>query len=246
MNASLQRAYPQVHQARFCGHEYVLTQPMDEAMMRAEVETVLREEYQLLCMCDGFKMQFDAHAEDSGVHTIPKFYFNFKDSIFGEMSGSVTESEGRIVPHQHFLATRLLPCGKVDGNVRKFTGSDNIGDASDDITKAIHAFAHFSLLYSHGHILFCDLQGAYDLRGAMCLFDPQAHTNAREREVYWDGGPEKIKAFNEQHAPMCESNWVCSRLGLKDAIVEEADHAESKTPSPSKTIHRGSLDFLVN
>ena len=68
-------------------------------------------------------------------------------------------SGGRIIPHQHFLATLLLPCGKVDGEVRKFTGNDDIGDASDDITKAVHAFAHFSLLYSQEHILFCDLQG---------------------------------------------------------------------------------------
>ena len=86
------------------------------------------------------------------------FYFNFTDSIFGEIQGSVT-SGSRIVPHQHFLATLLLPCGKVDGGIQKFTGNDEIGEASDDITKAIHAFAHFSLLYSQQHILFCDLQG---------------------------------------------------------------------------------------
>jgi len=90
---------------------------------------------------------------------VTEFYFNFKDSIFGQIQGSVT-SGGRIIPHQHFLATLLLPCGKVDGDVRKFTGSDNIGDALDDITKAVHAFAHFSLLYSRDYILFCDLQGA--------------------------------------------------------------------------------------
>ena len=69
-----------------------------------------------------------------------------------------------------------------------------IGSATDDLTKAIHAFAHFSLIYSHGHLLFCDLQGiirkfwslfsekilillgAYDFNGKMCLIDPQAHT----------------------------------------------------------------------
>jgi len=44
------------------------------------------------------------------------FYFNFKDSIFGEIQGTVTLG-GRIIPHQHFLATLLLPCGKVDGEV---------------------------------------------------------------------------------------------------------------------------------
>jgi hypothetical protein len=97
----------------------------------------------------------------------------------------------------------LLPCGIVDGAVRKFTGNGQIGDADDDITKAAHAFAHFSLLlYSQNNILFCDLQGTYTYRdnayssyssfkltlslesllGKLdkhrdwCFFDPQAHT----------------------------------------------------------------------
>jgi len=72
-----------------------------------------------------------------------EFYFNFRESIFGEILGSET-SGGRIIPHRHFIATHLLPCGNVDGKVRKFTGSDEIGDAQDDITKAIHSFAHSS------------------------------------------------------------------------------------------------------
>ena len=73
------------------------------------------------------------------------FYFNLKDSIFGEIQGTVTFG-GRIIPHQHFLAILLLLCGKVDGEVRKFTGNNDIGDASEDIMKAVHAFTHFSLL----------------------------------------------------------------------------------------------------
>ena len=110
--------------------------------------------------------------------------------------------------------------------------------------------------------------GALDLRGVMCLFDPQAHTyvmwyiwlqinnlcllfldrntSIRDREVYWDGGPEKIKAFSKQHAPMCGSNWVCKRLGLKDAIVEHLPRAETCTPSPEKKADRHSVNFLVN
>ena len=48
----------------------MLTQPMDESMRQSEVEAVLRVEYQLLCQCDDFKRQFDAHTKDSAVHTI--------------------------------------------------------------------------------------------------------------------------------------------------------------------------------
>jgi hypothetical protein len=50
----------------------VLTQPMDEDMNMFQVEAVMRAEYQLLCQCDGFKTQFDAHAKESAVHTIPR------------------------------------------------------------------------------------------------------------------------------------------------------------------------------
>ena len=86
------------------------------------------------------------------------FKFNYKNSILGELKASVS-SDGFRLPHRPFLATRLLPCGKLDSGVRKFTGSDDIGEALDDITKAVHAFVHFSLLYSGHHMLFCDLQG---------------------------------------------------------------------------------------
>lgn len=52
----------------------------------------------------------------------------------------------------------------------------------------------------------------------------------------------KIKAFSKQHAPMCRNNWVCMKLGLKDAIMEKI----SCTPSPEKTVDRHSLKYLVN
>ena len=35
-------------------------------------------------------------------------------------------------------------------------------------------------------------------------------------------GPAKIEAFREQHALMCEDNWVCNRLSLRKMIVEDA------------------------
>lgn len=149
-------------------------------MTHADANAVLKEEYRLLCQCDSFKTQFDEFSKTQNVLTIPSerhepevyayniitfnlppdaaFYFNFKGSIYGEIQGSVT-SGSRVVPKKNFLATLLLPCGKLDAKVKKFTGSDDIGDAPDSMTKAVHAFAHWSLLYSRGHILFCDLQG---------------------------------------------------------------------------------------
>lgn len=61
-----------------------------------------------------------------------------------------------------FLATKLLPCGPFD-DLKKFTGNNSAGEKpkeDDLLTKAIHAFAHFSLCYTKGHMILCDLQGA--------------------------------------------------------------------------------------
>ena len=56
----------------------------------------------------------------------------------------------------------------------------------------------------------------------MFLLSSNRNTYLRgEHSVYWDGGPDKIEAFHEQHAPMCEDNLVCTRLGLRQLVVEE-------------------------
>ena len=61
--------------------------------------------------------------------------------------------------------------------------------------------------------------------------------------------PRKIKVLVEQHAAMCGSNWVCTRLGLEHAIVElrlEQDTGpENHTPSPKKTADRYRVEYLI-
>ena len=90
------------------------------------------------------------------------FYFNYGDSILGKLKGSLS-SGSRIVPFKYFIATSLLPCGPVDAKIHKFTGNDLFGPATDDRTKAVHTFVHFSVLYSKNYLLFCDLQGMLNL-----------------------------------------------------------------------------------
>ncbi|KAG6835988.1 hypothetical protein H0H93_012470 [Arthromyces matolae] len=153
--------------ARFRGKEFVLTQNSDEQTTPDEVKKNLSGEYEILALCDWFKQKFDEHAASRGVKTLPKFYFNYANSILGTLQA--LSSGSCHLPFKDFIATPLLPCGPADPNVRKFTGNDNFGDASDDMTKAIHAFVHFSMLYSQESILFCDLQGTLDSNGVMCL-----------------------------------------------------------------------------
>jgi hypothetical protein len=80
------------------------------------------------------------------------------------------------VPFEAFLAYPLLPTGPDGGRLQKFTGSDSLGtQPKDQLSLLIHSFAHFSLYYSCGTLIFTDLQGLCDKTGKMCLFDVQAH-----------------------------------------------------------------------
>lgn len=161
-----------------------------------EVRKVLEAEYKLLCLCDTFKNAFDEVAHSEGVTTIPgklnsilppscerfvtqnrlstEFYFNFEGSIFGKVIPSPT-SGSRPLPHKYFLATRLLPCGPHDPKIQKFTGNGTIGPAEDHLTKAIHAFVHFSLIYSGNDVLICDLQGDYNYSLLFGVLSQAAH-----------------------------------------------------------------------
>jgi len=158
--------------------KYVITQNFDAQTTHHEVAQNLVGKYELLARCDWFKQKFDEHAKDSGVTTIlstcqkallsvcyafstnthSEFYFNYAGSILRELTPTLT-SGGSPFPFLHFIATPLLPCGKVDSKVRKFTGNENFRNTCDNLTRAIHPFVHFSMVYSNRYILFCDMQG---------------------------------------------------------------------------------------
>lgn len=75
------------------------------------------------------------------------------------------------------MAYLLLPTGPDGGNLQKYTGSDTVGEQPSDLLGLlVHSFAHFSLYYSRGTLVFMDLQGLPDKAGKICLFDVQAHT----------------------------------------------------------------------
>ncbi|KIM83988.1 hypothetical protein PILCRDRAFT_69005, partial [Piloderma croceum F 1598] len=130
------------------------------------VKSLLQTEYKLLCMVNCIKKHFDQWVQECHVTKIPKFSFNFNQSIFGYLH-NLRESSGGHLPYKHFIVTPLLPCNKLNAGIQKFTGNNDI---------AIHAFTHFSLIYTKHTHLFCDLQGLYDHNRNMCLIDPQCHT----------------------------------------------------------------------
>jgi hypothetical protein len=68
------------------------------------------------------------------------------------------------LPYIDFIATRLLPCGPVDGKIEKFTGSDDAGNPpgpGEHMTTALHAFTHYVAVFSRENLLLCDLQGKF-------------------------------------------------------------------------------------
>ncbi|KIM43483.1 hypothetical protein M413DRAFT_381678 [Hebeloma cylindrosporum] len=241
--------------ARYNDKEYVITQPSDDTMSFSAVREVLIAELTLLAQCDGIKQKFDEFIQDGSVEGVPAFYFNFKDSFYGEIE-PLSASGRRTMPHIGFLATPLLPCGRYDDPIRKFTGSDNLGPAKDSLTQAIHAFVHFAWIYSREQVLFCDMQGTRDHKKKMCLIDPQAHTmNLRnEGTIYWDGGAMKIAAWKEQHLTvgsdiredgLCEDNWVCSALELSNLQMEDLDD-EGEPKSPASRAEKSKLGYVLN
>ena len=168
-------------QTRYKGSEYAiafLTRP-DGVY---EQKRLIFKELELLLKGSAFKNAFDAHVLEQRVtqtipgkcrsyiglefnsHILLEFYFNSTDAFVGEMS---PEWAAIGVGHaEWFIATRLLPCSPIDAPLHKFSGNDEPGDQgalTDDLTMAIHAFAHFTKAYSGGYLVFCDLQGRYPL-----------------------------------------------------------------------------------
>ncbi|KIP10696.1 hypothetical protein PHLGIDRAFT_65167, partial [Phlebiopsis gigantea 11061_1 CR5-6] len=108
------------------------------------------------------------------------FYFNSEGAFLGKVTGGSNDDVG-LAEDEFFLATPLLPCALsngVHGSVKKYTGNNLPGPVTDRLTEVIHAFVHFTYIYTRDSILFCDLQGALDKKGRLCLIDPQAHTYA--------------------------------------------------------------------
>lgn len=92
------------------------------------------------------------------------FRFNLKHAVIGKFTSEKQRLSLRL-GYPHFIATRILPCGPVD-TVMKFTGNDDEGDAprpGEVMLATLHAFAHFTFIYTHKNFLLCDLQGALDV-----------------------------------------------------------------------------------
>ena len=107
-------------------------------------------------------------------HQFSGFQFNLANEILGHFVDNSTitmdseldevESTPCGLPYFDFIATRLLPCSPVDGQIEKFTGSDDTGDPpspGEDLMTVLHAFTHYFAIFSCGNLLICDLQGRF-------------------------------------------------------------------------------------
>jgi hypothetical protein len=96
-----------------------------------------------------------------------EFCFNLANDILGRFVDDTRITDLPADPpcgllYWDFIATRLLPCGPIDGTIEKFTGNDNVGPSpglKEHLTITLHAFTHYVTVFSRGNFLLCDLQG---------------------------------------------------------------------------------------
>jgi len=71
-------------------------------------------------------------------------------------------SDDCLVPHSFFIATPLLACHENNRGLVKYSGELGFSDEHDPtgVRDAVHAFVHFSYIWSKGFMVFSDLQGA--------------------------------------------------------------------------------------
>jgi len=239
--------------ARFGDVEYALGQ-LHGGGCSKENAHILQTEYENLVQGEAFREGFEELALEYST-PLPKFYFNLVNAILGRFvdNTEVTDSPPDApcgLPYWDFIATRLLPCGPIDGFIEKFTGSDNVGPSpglKEHLTITLHAFTHYVAVFSRGNLLICDLQGMYDKAGTMCLIDPQSHSSepSRLKRVYWDGGPQAIEHFMLHHLKDCPKNAICNALQLRiiefddsDGNYDESPINHSKSVSPRKQLTR--------
>ncbi|KAJ7816280.1 hypothetical protein B0H14DRAFT_3148667 [Mycena olivaceomarginata] len=166
--------------ARIGNDEYALGQSHDLALPPTENARMLREEFTNIHLAEAIREEFFTTALECEVN-VPDFRFNVDGAVGvleplepGHISASLA------LPFNDFITTRYLPCSPVDKAIQKFTGNGNCGnppDRNDALTAAIHAFTHFTVLYTGEALVFCDLQGLFNRQGTMTLIDPQSHSS---------------------------------------------------------------------
>ncbi|KAF7346249.1 hypothetical protein MSAN_01852000 [Mycena sanguinolenta] len=223
--------------ARIGNEEYALGQSQDLNLPPSENARMLREEILNMYLADAIREEFTTTALESEVN-VPEFRFNVEGAILGVLEPLDPEhiSASLGLPFTDFIATRYLPCSSIDKGIQKFTGNTDCGDPPEDpMTAAVHAFTHFTILYTGSALVFCDLQGLANRQGTMMLIDPQSHSSEPDhgKRMYWDGGPNAIQHFLDHHLENCDKNYICRKIGMKELVFEWGQPA---TPVDNSTV----------
>ncbi|KAJ7501651.1 hypothetical protein B0H11DRAFT_2371922 [Mycena galericulata] len=231
----------QVIYARVGSAEYAFGQSSDFFYPLVEHKKMLSEELRNLHFGELMRKEFETLARELKV-PLPPFRFNLDDTILGVLE-PLDDAENKL-PHVHFLATPLLPCGPVDQPIQKFTGNADCGPApTDALTMALHSFSHFVAIYTNNDAILCDLQGIHDRKKVMVLIDPQMHTAEPDsnNRMYWDNGPKAMERFLEHHLRVCSENSICNRLGMRELQYQHEEDVEDPRPQTPPGPSRGSI-----
>ena len=79
----------------------------------------------------------------------------------------------------------------------------------------------------------------------MIMFSTKSNDSA-----YWDKGQGEIEAFKRQHnESVCDANWVCRKLRLKDICYEtdeSGNHQGSESPPKKQARCTPAIENLVD
>ncbi|KAF9522684.1 kinase-like domain-containing protein [Crepidotus variabilis] len=137
--------------------------------------------------------------------------------------------EGVPSPASHVLEPNIKPLWIVESwrakAVTKFTGTLNHSSVrADSLSQTVHAFAHFSYLFTKGEMVFADLQGTPAFNNGesvTILFDVMTHTLHGDSGI-GDHGEEGIQSFLETHT----CGEICAGLDIKGRVAKENDDDE--------------------
>ena len=103
-------------------------------------------------------------------------------------------------------------------------------NADDHLTKSIHAFSHFTAIYTHKNLVLCHLQGKiHPTMISNCLAIVSCSIIFKVSMIVKRLCASLIHKAIRINESACENNWICCALNLSGAVVSEEKPVFSET-----------------
>ena len=122
-------------------------------------------------------------------------------------------------------------------------------NADDHLTKSIHAFSHFTAIYTHKNLVLCDLQGKiHPTMISNCLAIVSCSIIFKVSMIVKRLCASLIHKAIRINESACENNWICCALNLSGAVVSEEKPVFSETVAEDshKRKRHNRLSFILH